>query len=86
MQKVALLVQFLMTFYGINYTTNLIAGQDIEANSIFSIILKIILVVFAILILKYILNLINSGKKRKKKKKKPSKQNSNSSSPYKFRY
>lgn len=76
-----------MTFYGINYTTNLIAGQDIEANSIFSILLKIVLVIFAILILKYVLNLMNSNKKRKKKKKKKTKKSgSNSISPYKFRY
>lgn len=76
-----------MIFYGINYTTNLIAGQDVEANSVFSIILKIVLVIFAILILKYILNLINSGKKRKKKKKKKSgKYSNNSVSPYRFKY
>lgn len=82
-----MLAQFLMTFYGINYTTNLIAGQDIEANYVFSIIIKIVLVVFAIFILKYILNLMNSSKKRKKKKKKKSGKHSNNSvSPYRFKY
>lgn len=75
-----------MIFYGIKYTTNLIAGQDVEANSVFSIILKIILVVFAILILKYIINLMNSKKKRRRKKKKSSKNSSYSSHPYRFKY
>lgn len=76
-----------MTFYGINYTTNLIAGQDIKENSIFAIILKIVLIVFAILILKYVLNLMNSGKKRKgKKKKKTTKRGNRLDSPYRFRY
>lgn len=75
-----------MIFYGINYTTNLIAGQDVEENSVFSILLKIILVVFAILFLKHILNVMNSNKKRKKKKKKSSRNNSNSVSPYRFKY
>lgn len=72
--------------YGIKYTTNLIAGQDIEANSVFVIIFKIVFVIFAILILKRVLNLMNSGKKRKWKKKKKKKSNSSYSSPYKFRY
>ena len=49
-----------MIFYGINYTTNLIAGQDVEENSVFSILLKIILVVFAILFLKHILNVMKN--------------------------
>ena len=78
-----------MTFYGINYTTNLIAGQDIEANSIFVTLFKIILVIFAIYILKCVLNYINGNKKRKKKnkKKKTSKKSASSyNSPYKFRY
>lgn len=79
-----------MIFYGINYTTDLIAGQDIEANSIFVTLFKIILVIFAIYILKCTLNYINGNKKRKKKKKKKkSSKNGNSSSynsPYRFRY
>lgn len=78
-----------MIFYGINYTTDLIAGQDIEANSIFVTLFKIILVIFAIYILKCTLNYINSNKKRKKKsKKKKNSKTSNSSytSPYRFRY
>lgn len=76
-------------FYGINYTTDLIAGQDIEANSIFVTLFKIILVIFAIYILKCVLNYMDKNKKRKsKKKKKSSKKSSPSSynSPYKFRY
>lgn len=78
-------------FYGINYTTDLIAGQDIEANSIFVTLFKIILVIFAIYILKCVLNYMNGNKKRKKKKKKKKKSSKKSSSasynsPYKFRY
>lgn len=75
-----------MTFYGINYTTNLIAGQDIKENSIFTILLKIVLVVFAILILKHVLKLMNSGKKRKKMKKKTIKRSNRLDSPYRFKY
>lgn len=77
-----------MIFYGINYTTDLIAGQDIEANSIFVTLFKIILVIFAIYILKCTLNYMNGNKKRKKKSKKKSSKKSNSSytSPYRFRY
>ena len=85
------------TIDGINYTTNLIAGQDILASSIFSIILKIVLVILALFILKCILNMINKGnntKKRTKKKKKSKKNNKtkkkstnkNSFSLYKFDY
>lgn len=59
-----------MTFYGINYTTNLIAGQDIEANSIIVIIFRIVLIVFALYIMKCILNYINRGNKHKRKSKK----------------
>ncbi len=81
------MVKFLITFYGINYTTDLIAGQDIEANSIFVTLFKIILVIFAIYILKCVL----SNKKHKKKKKKSSKKKSKNvtssyNSPYRFRY
>lgn len=76
-----LLVKFLILFYGINYTTNLVAGQDIEANSIFVIIFKIILVLFALVILRY----INGKSKRKQVKKKNSRAKKNSSH-YRFRY
>lgn len=88
MKKAVLLVQFLMIFYGINYTTNLIAGQDVYANSIFFIIFRIILVLFALFILKRILISINKGKKRKKKKKKSktSYKKKSDGSPYKFKY
>lgn len=58
------------TIDGINYTTNLIAGQDILANSTFSIIIKIIIVLFALYILKCFLNRRNSRKKRSRSKKK----------------
>lgn len=78
-----------MIFYGINYTTDLIAGQDIEANSIFVTLFKIVLVIFAIYILKCVLNYMNGNKKRKKKSKKKKnskKSNSSYTSPYKFRY
>lgn len=80
-----LLVKFLILFYGINYTTNLVAGQDIEANSIFVIIFKIVLVLFALVILKNILRYINGKGKRKKVKKKNSRAKKNSSH-YRFRY
>lgn len=59
-----------MTFYGINYTTNLIAGQDIESNSILVIIFRIVLIIFALYIMKCVLNYMNKGNNRKKKKKK----------------
>ena len=61
-----------MTFYGINYTTNLVAGQDIEETSIFIIILRIVLVIFILYIVKCFLNYINGGKKHKRKRKKKS--------------
>lgn len=57
------------SIYGINYTTNLIAGQDIKANSIFSIIIKIVLVILALVIFKHILTLIGKSKGYRKKKK-----------------
>ena len=77
-----------MMFYGINYTTDLIAGQDIEANSIFVTLFKIILVIFAIYILKCVLNYMHGSKKRKKKKKKKNSKKTTSSynSPYRFKY
>lgn len=77
-------------FYGINYTTDLIAGQDIEANSIFVTLFKIVLVIFAIYILKCVLNYMDKNKKRKGKKKKKKKSSNSSTSsynsPYRFRY
>lgn len=78
------------TIYGINYTTNLIAGQDVDANSIFVILFRIFLVIFALYILKSILNYLNGNKKSKKrkskKKKKKSKKSTGYISPYKFKY
>lgn len=93
MQKAVLLVQFLMMFFGINYTTNLIAGQDIYANSVFVLIFRIILVLFALYILKRVLISMSGGKKRKKKKNKKKKKkttnknsNNSGSSLYRFKY
>ena len=89
------MVQFLMMFFGINYTTNLIAGQDIYANSVFVLIFRIVLVVFALYILKRVLIFMGGGKKRKKKKKKKRKKKTNKtnkkrsnsdSSLYRFKY
>lgn len=77
---------------GINYTTNLIAGQDILSTSIFSLILKIVLVILALYILKCVINFINKGNNKKKKKRKKSKSikkisnKSSHSSIYKFDY
>lgn len=73
---------------GINYTTNLIAGQDILASSILSLIFKILLIIIAL----YILKRIFKNKKRRKKKKKTNKKRTTSqsrnrySSPYRFDY
>lgn len=61
------------TIDGINYTTNLIAGQDILASSTFSTIIKVVLIIFALYILKRFLNRGNGRKKRSKNKKKKSK-------------
>lgn len=78
------------TIDGINYTTNLIAGQDILASSIISLLFKIILVLFALYLLKRLLNFINrknNKKKRKHTKNKKRTSNKNSgSSPYRFNY
>lgn len=60
------------TIDGINYTTNLIAGQDILASSTFSTIIKVVLIIFALYILKRFLNRGNGRKKRSKNKKKKS--------------
>lgn len=85
-----MLVRFHIQFYGTNYTTNLVAGQDVDANSIFIIIFRIFLVIFALYILKCVLNYINGGKKSKKrkskKKKGKSKKKTGYVSPYKFNY
>lgn len=73
-----------MTFYGIKYTTNLIAGQDIEANSIFIILFRTVLIIFIILFLIRIFNRMNNKKRKRKKKKRT---NANKSvSPYRFKY
>lgn len=63
------------TIDGINYTTNLIAGQDILATSIFSILIKIVLVFVALYLLRCIIRFQN--KKNKKNKKNSKKRNSN---------
>lgn len=78
------------TIDGTNYTTNLIAGQDILASPIISLLFKIILVLFALYLLKRFLNFINKGNGKKKKKHTKSRKrisNKNSgSSPYRFNY
>ena len=76
------------TIDGINYTTNLIAGQDILANSTFSIIIKVVIVLFALYIFKRFFNRNNGRKKRSKgKRKKNSKSTRYSgSSYYRFGY
>ena len=57
----------------IQYTTNLIAGQDVLANSIFLLLFKIAIAILVIIILKKILNNISNNKKRKRKSKKSKK-------------
>jgi D-alanyl-D-alanine carboxypeptidase len=77
------------TINGIKYTTNLIAGQDILASSVILVIFKIALVIFALYILKFILNFLNKGKKKKKKKRKSTKKRTSRSSHsayYRFEY
>ncbi len=73
------------TVDNIKYTTNLIAGQDIDSNSIFSIIFKIALIVVGL----YILCKVFGGSRHKRKKKNKSgthkKSKSTYVSPYKFR-
>lgn len=84
------MVRFRIQFYGTNYTTNLVAGQDVEANSIIVILFRIVLVLFALYLLKCVLNYMNGNKKSKKgkgkKKKGKSKKGTTYVSPYKFRY
>lgn len=58
------------TIDGINYTTNLIAGQDILANSTFSIVIKVVLVLFVLYVFKRFLNRGNGKRKKAKNKKK----------------
>ena len=58
------------TIDGINYTTNLIAGQDILANSTFSIIIKVVFILFALYIFKRFLNKSNGRRKKSKSRKK----------------
>lgn len=74
---------------GIIYETNLIAGQDIYANSTFSVIIKIL----AVILLLYIFASFTSGKNKKKKYYKKSKKSKSSkhsksffSSLYDFNY
>lgn len=67
------------TIDGINYTTNLIAGQDILANSTFSIIIKVVLVLSALYIFKRFLNRGNGRKKKAKRKKKKKSKSTRSS-------
>lgn len=57
------------TIDGINYTTNLIAGQDILATSIFSILIKIVLVFVALYLLRCIIRFQNKKNKKNKKKR-----------------
>lgn len=58
-----------MIFYGIKYTTNLIAGQDVEEISIFVIIFRILLILFALYIVKRTLIYMNKNNKKRKKYK-----------------
>lgn len=74
------------TIDDINYTTNLVAGQDIEANSVFSIIVKIVLIIVVLYIFTRIFNYINGNKNKKKKKKSNKKSRNSYVSPYKFKY
>lgn len=57
------------TVDGTNYTTNLIASQDILSNSLLPIAFKIVLVVAALLVLKCLVNLLGGGKKKGKRSK-----------------
>ena len=75
------------TIDGINYTTNLIAGQDIFSSSIFSIVFKILVIITILYLLKTIFIGKNKKKKRKKKNNKKKKQSSKDRfSPYRFDY
>lgn len=93
-QKGSVIGKISYTIDGINYTTNLIAGQDILASSIFSLILKILAIIIALYLLKRIFNFRNRNKKRRKKSKKTTKKKTTSSrsrnngysSPYRFDY
>lgn len=88
-QKGTVIGKISYTIDEINYTTNLIAGQDISANSIFTILIKIIAIIIVLYFIKCILNYTNKKKKRKKKKmnkKRSSTTQNNHSSPYRFNY
>lgn len=74
------------TIDDIKYTTNLIAGQDIESNSIFSVIIKIIFIIFILYIFTKIINYMNINKKKKRKKRGSKHGKNHYVSPYKFRY
>lgn len=54
------------TIDDINYTTNLIAGQDISSSSLLPIVFKIVLIIITLCILKYLINLLNGGKWKRK--------------------
>ncbi|MCI9016230.1 MAG: D-alanyl-D-alanine carboxypeptidase [Clostridia bacterium] len=69
---------------GINYTTNLISGQDVENNSVATIILRIIGIILLLYILSKFLNKKNNRKKRMKNRSK--KYKNTASSPYIFKY
>lgn len=56
--------------YGINYTTNLIAGQDIEASSVFIIVGKIVAIIILLIIIKCIWKMLTGGKHTKRRAKK----------------
>lgn len=74
------------TIDGINYTTNLIAGQDIKDNYVLSIIFKIIAIILVLYIFAKINHLINGNKRGKSKKRKKKRKSSNYVSFYKFDY
>lgn len=71
------------TIDGINYTTNLIAGQDIESNSVFMILLKI---GFIILLLIIFSKLLPRKKKKAKRVKKKRKRNSRQKGGIRYLY
>ena len=67
---------------GINYTTNLTAGQDILESPFISFVFKIVLLLFALYLLRCIWHFLHKGKKKKKKakhKKRNKKKHSHSS-------
>ncbi len=90
-EKGAIIGKISYTVDDTKYTTNLIAGQDIESNSIFSIIIKILVIIFALYLFSKILSSGNRSSKKKTykngKRKKSSKKGKYAYiSPYKFEY